>query len=191
MKRIIPLVMCFLVSNLFAIEEKLEKIYGKEENAIYVNIVPFIVSHINVNYERVISNKISLMFGLGAMNGFYEMSFSDEWSVITVLYKIGVGIYPAGRFGNTLRGVYFMPSYTGAIINLRYKPEDLSGSVFAALIGVDIGHKWIWQNGLMIDLSVGMGFATDVVAKVGDKKAAEKEMKIGPTHIGVQFGYAW
>ncbi|MEN3013539.1 MAG: DUF3575 domain-containing protein [Endomicrobiia bacterium] len=191
MKKFITYFCLILTFSFGYSQENLKKIYGTQENAIYINVVPFAIGHINVNYERLISNKVSLMFGLGALNGFYDISFSDEWSVLTFMYKIGVGIYPAGRYGNTLRGVYFMPSYTGALIKLRYKPEDISDTVSAALIGVDVGYKIIWQNGLVVDLSIGMGFTTDVVAKVQDKKAAEREAKIGPTHVGIQFGYAW
>lgn len=193
MKRIFNACFFIMLCSFFLYaQERLEKIYGKEENALYINVVPLSIGQVNGNYERLINSKTSIMFGLGAVNGFYEMSFDkDKWSVLTILYKIGVGIYPSGRYGYTFRGVYFLPSYTGVAMNLKYKPEDKSEIVQGALIGLDIGYKWIFANGVLLDLSVGMGYRTEIKAKVGNHEAAKLDPKVGATHVGLQFGYAW
>lgn len=180
----------FICSSCFS-EEKLEKIYGKEENAIYINLVPLSIGQVNGNYERIFDNKISLMVGLGAVNGFYDMSFDNNWSVLTILYKVGVGIYPSGRYGYTLRGFYFMPSYTGIAMNLKYKPENKTAIIQGALVGLDIGYKWVFKNKVMLDFSVGMGYRTEIEAKVENYEASRLEPKVGTTHLGLQFGYAW
>ncbi|MEM4368103.1 MAG: DUF3575 domain-containing protein [Candidatus Anstonellales archaeon] len=185
---IFVLSMFYLVLNA---QERTEKIYGNEQNTIYVNLIPVFWGQINANYERLLSNKVSLMGGLGAVNGFFYVSTGDNWSILTTLYKVGVGIYPAGRYGKTLRGIYFMPSYTGIIMNFKYNPENKTGSAYGSLIGLDIGHKWIWSGGVMLDLSIGMGYGSEIVAQIEDKKAGKINTRVGITHIGIQFGYAW
>ncbi|MFN3550448.1 MAG: DUF3575 domain-containing protein [Endomicrobiia bacterium] len=191
MKKII----IFLVLSIYFLpliaQEKTEKIYGNEHNAIYVNVIPLFIGQINAHYERLLSDKLSVMFGLGAASKIYGIDHGSDWSILVTLYKIGIGIYPAGRYGKTLRGVYFMPKYTGINVNAKYKPLDISDTNNAFAIGIDIGHRWVLQEGLMFDLSIGMGFVSDIIIKADNKKAGEIESRVGITHIGLQFGYAW
>ena len=172
-------------------KEKTKKIYGNEQNAIYINIAPLLISQINVNYERLFDDKISVMLGLGAGNKLYEVSSSGGWSIFNIFYKIGIGIYPSGRYGETLRGVYFMPSYTLIKTNAKYKPENKSTSVDSYFVEIDIGYKKVFQKGFLVDLSMGMGYKSELIIKIEDKKAAELDNRVGITHFGIQLGYVW
>ncbi len=190
MKKIFILLLLITILPLMA-EENIKKIYGNERNTIYVNIFPLAIGQINAHYERLLDDKISVMLGLAAANRFLDISPNENWSIFTTFYKIGVGIYPSGRYGETLRGVYLMPSYTLIKINAKYKPESKSTSEDSYFIGLDIGYKRILKKGFLVDLSVGMGYKSEVVIKVEDKKLDELDKRVGITHIGLQIGYAW
>mgnify|MGYP001772858028 CR=1 FL=1 len=177
--------------NLFAIEEKLQKIYGNEENAIYTNILSFLFKEVNITYERLIENKYSLVITAGASDAApVDVSNSSDWSFLTTILKFGFSVYPAGRYGNTLRGFYFMPNYTIINIDAKYKPQNISGTNLAHKIGVNFGYKWI-LNKVVFDLSAGFGYRTAITVKAGSIEAGSCDHKVGLTYLGLHFGYSW
>ncbi|MDI6641451.1 MAG: DUF3575 domain-containing protein [Elusimicrobiota bacterium] len=158
----------------------------QERNVIYVNIIPILVSHLNVHYEVAVSNKVSLLAGVGYMSGLYGITLKD-YEITTTFIKVGLGFYPAG---NPLRGFYLLPNIIPSDLNLKYKPTSETGSATWTTISVELGHRWIWKGGIMFDLSVGAGTIPEVEVTTGNRTETLSG-RTGLTHIGVQFGYAW
>jgi len=160
--------------------------YSQEKNVVYINVIPILVSNLNLHYEFALSNKITLLAGVGYMSGLFGQTIED-FEITTTALKIGFGFYPAGQ---PLRGFYILPNFIQNNMSVKYKPTSATGSVSWQIISVEFGHRWIWKGGVMFDLSIGMGSIPEVEAKAGDhtEKIAGRT---GLTHLGVQFGYAW
>lgn len=189
---IITIVLSLTTINLFAIEEKLQKVYGNEENAIYINILPFLISQINLNYERLISSKYSLAVGVGVTDkNIYDIANASNWSFLTTVITLGMGVYPSGRYGYTLRGFYFMPVYSIISIDAKYKPTNESGGNLAHRVAVNFGYRWVLPNKITFDVSAGMGYRSAVTITAGSQQAGSIDYKVGLTHLGLQFGYSW
>ncbi len=189
---VFAIVLFLATINLFAIEEKLQKLYGNEENTIYINILSFLISQINLNYERLISSKYSLAVGVGVTDkNIYDVSDASNWSFLTTVITLGIGVYPSGRYGYTLRGFYFMPVYSIISIDAKYKSTNESGNNLAHRIAVNFGYRWVLSNKITFDVSAGMGYRSSVTIKANSQQAGSIDYKVGVTHLGLQFGYSW
>jgi len=180
MKKFLVVALILVVSGISGVRA------AGEKNALYVNVLPMLLSHLNIHYEGVIGQKTSLLVGLGYIPGVYGFS-NDDWDVFTTIYKAGVGIYPNGQ---PLRGFYILPNIVYYSMNAKYKPTGMTGSVNFSSINVEFGHRWIWSGGVLFDLSIGAG-----IIPGGEIDAAGQKTSIssraGLTHLGVEFGYVW
>lgn len=159
---------------------------AEERHVVYVNILPKFVGHLNVHGELAVSNKVSLLAGLGYMSGFFGYAPQDA-EIRTTHYKVGLGFYPGGR---PLRGFYVLPNFILGQITLTHTPTRESGSVTWNTISAELGHRWIWKGGVFFDLSIGVGVVSESVVRYG-KREERFPGRTGLTHVGIQFGYAW
>ncbi len=158
----------------------------QEKNVIYVNILPVLLNNLNVHYERVVSDKMSLLVGLGYASGIFGITIED-FDIYTTALKLGIGFYPAGK---TLRGFYLLPNIIMVTTNVKYKPTSETATARQTTMSVELGHRWIWSGGVFFDLSIGMGMSSEGVVETKDKKETIPG-RVGLTHVGVQIGYAW
>ena len=181
MKKIktLVLVATFVMSTSVYPQEKQEK------NVVYTNVIPIIfLRYLNFHYERVLSNKITLLVGAGFWAGKVGLSlfgYTAEAEILITPLKFGFGFYPAGR---PLRGFYFLPNVVLYYISAK-NTEGWQTASFHT-INVEFGHRWIWKDGYMFDLSIGIGIVSSPEGETESYYSG-----ILPTHVGVQVGYAW
>lgn len=190
MKKI--LVLCFVVFFVFPVlsfgasttKKKVEKaIKGEEvewtdvDQFISTNPLALAFSQLNAHYEFNLSKENAL--GLNAGLLFWGLG---DWSTFGLSLGVEYNFYfqkhaPNGWFAGPGGGITY--------ISAKYVSD--SSSSFGFNIGGHGGYRWIWDNGFLVDVQLGIQY---IMINITINNTNMPFGGFGP-YIGANIGYAW
>ncbi len=165
--------------------------WAPEQNIITANPLGLAFGYFNANYEKAIGKNNGLGFSAGF--DYYDLG-GWSWSGGTV----GAS-YNWYFQHHALNGWYAGPdaglsfasfSYTYDTLDAYYNVVSTKATAtsFGIYIGGHGGYRWIWNNGFVLDLSIGLNYTIASAPVINGVTAAYGGVGFGP---GANLGYAW
>ena len=132
-----------------------EKNDDNKKNIVKVNVGGIFLGSGALNYERAVSTKSAIQFGIagGALwTGFYNYSFFGVEAAYRCYFT-----------GKAPKGTYFSPAVAFMSGNTQYQPLlsvpsliDNTTTGSGSMISMVIGHQWIFHNNWTFDINAGI-----------------------------------
>lgn len=199
MKKIATLILATIIWTVCSAQDNSDTTCNK--NFLYLNPIPFINNTIQINYERLLTKKIGLLFSIGytLVDGYgdgkkggngelqFRIYLSDKKTRTRNLFYFS----PYARFQyieSTLG--YYRRNYVYQEYYFVDQPDVCVSSYTGGLL---IGFKWVLNTRLTIDTYIGGGM--QISQYKGEKVSQTMDMTYygyytGPIpKLGLQFGY--
>ena len=117
-----------------------------QDNIIKTNPLGLAFGNLNATYEKVLNEKSSV---LGSINFTYRIFGVD-------VNALGLGGAYRFYFSHAKKqvpaGLYINPQ-----IGFNFgSVDDLSYNAFS--LGAEVGHQWVWESGVVLDLGIGPNY---------------------------------